>query len=152
MPLKDSGNRREFETGAVRDMQEGKGRCDLLPPYALLRLAKHFEVGARKYDDRNWEKGIPINSFIDSAIRHILFFMAGESDEDHLCAAAWNLICAMETEAMHGFKFDKRRSDENGCSQLKKAVDNYDKTSDLNDLNGVVAAARSAVKNEEGEG
>ena len=29
--LKDSGNRREFETGAVRDMAEGKGRCDLLP-------------------------------------------------------------------------------------------------------------------------
>ncbi len=29
--LKDSGNRREFESGAVRDMQEGKGRCDLIP-------------------------------------------------------------------------------------------------------------------------
>ena len=29
--IKDSGNRREFETGAVRDIQEGKGRCDLLP-------------------------------------------------------------------------------------------------------------------------
>ena len=29
--LKDSGNRREFETGAVRDMAENKGRCDLLP-------------------------------------------------------------------------------------------------------------------------
>lgn len=29
--IKDSGNRREFDTGAVRDMQEGKGRCDLLP-------------------------------------------------------------------------------------------------------------------------
>lgn len=27
----DSGNRREFGTGAVRDIQEGKGRCDLLP-------------------------------------------------------------------------------------------------------------------------
>lgn len=27
----DSGHRREFETGAVRDIQEGKGRCDLLP-------------------------------------------------------------------------------------------------------------------------
>lgn len=26
----DSGNRREFESGAVRDIQEGKGRCDLL--------------------------------------------------------------------------------------------------------------------------
>ena len=29
--IKDSGNRREFDTGAVRDIQEGKGRCDLLP-------------------------------------------------------------------------------------------------------------------------
>lgn len=27
----DSGNRREFKTGAVRDIQNGKGRCDLLP-------------------------------------------------------------------------------------------------------------------------
>ena len=27
----DSGNRRQFDTGAVRDIQEGKGRCDLLP-------------------------------------------------------------------------------------------------------------------------
>jgi hypothetical protein len=29
--IKDSGERREFSTGAVRDIQEGKGRCDLLP-------------------------------------------------------------------------------------------------------------------------
>lgn len=31
MEIKDSGNRREFKTGAVRDIAEGKGRCDLLP-------------------------------------------------------------------------------------------------------------------------
>lgn len=31
MELQDSGNRREFESGAVRDINEGKGRCDLLP-------------------------------------------------------------------------------------------------------------------------
>ena len=29
--LKDSGARREFSSGAVRDIAEGKGRCDLLP-------------------------------------------------------------------------------------------------------------------------
>lgn len=29
--IKDSGNRREFDSGAVRDMAEGKGRCDLMP-------------------------------------------------------------------------------------------------------------------------
>ena len=31
MTIQDSGNRREFESGAVRDIAEGKGRCDLLP-------------------------------------------------------------------------------------------------------------------------
>ena len=30
-PILDSGERRQFDTGAVRDIQEGKGRCDLLP-------------------------------------------------------------------------------------------------------------------------
>lgn len=30
-PIKDSGNRTKFKSGAVRDIQSGKGRCDLLP-------------------------------------------------------------------------------------------------------------------------
>lgn len=29
--IMDSGDRTEFESGAVRDLREGKGRCDLLP-------------------------------------------------------------------------------------------------------------------------
>lgn len=29
--IKDSGKRREFPSGAVRDVSEGRGRCDLLP-------------------------------------------------------------------------------------------------------------------------
>lgn len=29
--IQDSGDRTEFPSGAVRDIQEGKGRCDLLP-------------------------------------------------------------------------------------------------------------------------
>lgn len=96
--IQDSGDRREFNTGAVRDMAEGKGRCDLLPACAILRLARHFENGAKKYNDRNWEKGIPIHSFIDSAIRHLMKYLDGWDDEDHLCAAAWNCMCAMWTE------------------------------------------------------
>ena len=31
MEIKDSGTRKEFDTGAVRDSSEGKGRCDLIP-------------------------------------------------------------------------------------------------------------------------
>ena len=46
--IQDSGERRAFQSGAVRDMAEGKGRCDLLPACAVLRLARHFEAGAKK--------------------------------------------------------------------------------------------------------
>ena len=38
MEIKDSGARREFETGAVRDLDEDKGRCDLLPLDVLGRI------------------------------------------------------------------------------------------------------------------
>lgn len=98
MIVKDSGERRLFETGAVRDIAEGKGRCDLLPACALIRLSKLYEAGAKKYDDRNWEKGIPISVMIDSGIRHILKYLDGHIDEDHLTAAAWNILGAMWME------------------------------------------------------
>lgn len=106
-PILDSGDRHEFASGAVRDMPEGKGRCDLLPPAAILRLSRHFEAGAKKYGERNWEKGIPIKSFIDSSFRHILRYMNGEIDEDHLVAAAWNLMCALEMEERFGWTFQE---------------------------------------------
>jgi hypothetical protein len=73
--VKDSGKEQNFGTGAVRDSQEGKGRFDLLPPYALLRLAKHFENGANRYQARNWEKGIPCSRYLDSAFRHLVKIM-----------------------------------------------------------------------------
>ncbi|MCI0352278.1 MAG: DUF5664 domain-containing protein [Acidobacteriales bacterium] len=97
-PIKDSGTRATFATGAVRDGETGKGRFDLLPCHALQRLAQHFENGARKYADRNWEKGIPTHRYMDSGLRHAFRYLAGERDEDHLAAAAWNFLCLIETE------------------------------------------------------
>lgn len=96
--LKDSGQRRIFSTGGQRDRGERKGRFDLLPPYAIYKLAKHFEDGADKYEARNWEKGIPLSTYIDSALRHIFKHLGGLTDEPHLVAAAWNIICAVETK------------------------------------------------------
>ena len=146
--LKDSGERREFSSGAVRDMGgEDKGRCDLLPldalyelypedlffgnmyqwqhtrdikylAYAfaylakryslynarditiadyLLEVARHMRRGAEKYGERNWEKGIPVSSYEDSAVRHYLKYLRGDSDEPHLTACGWNVICALAT-------------------------------------------------------
>jgi hypothetical protein len=95
--IKDSGKRTEFETGAVRDAQGGKGRFDLIPNMAVWALAHHTEKGCVKYGDRNWEKGIPIKNFIDSAKRHITEFELGLADENHLAAALWNIACCYET-------------------------------------------------------
>lgn len=99
--IKDSGERTQFQTGAVRDMHEGKGRFDLLPMCVLMRLAKHYEAGCAKYGDRNWEKGIPCHSFADSAFRHLVKYMDGYTDEDHLIAAIWNLCGLAWTEEKH---------------------------------------------------
>ena len=96
--IKDSGERTEFASGAVRDMHEGKGRFDLLPMCVLMRLARHYEAGSLKYGDRNWEKGIPCHSYADSALRHICKYMDGWKDEDHLIAAIWNLCGLAWTE------------------------------------------------------
>lgn len=141
--IKDSGERREFETGAVRDIQEGKGRCDLLPLDVVswltedmhivnifmgltdfqkdndnshlisvlreseclfgncwtmvLELSKHFEAGAKKYGERNWEKGIPTHCYIDSAVRHLLKHLRGDTDEPHDRAFVWNIVCCIWT-------------------------------------------------------
>ena len=96
--VKDSGKRQEFSTGSKRDTNIGKGRFDLIPAYALKRLAIHYENGARKYGDRNWEKGQPIGRYIDSARRHINAYLNGSDEEDHLAAVAWNALAAIETE------------------------------------------------------
>ena len=136
--IKDSGDRTEFSTGAVRDMHEGKGRCDLMPldvvariladnvlvpihsfqesgqvdylydvlrfhtifedPYTMfLEVAKHFEDGATKYGPDNWRKGIPVNCYIDSAVRHYLKYLRGDTDERHDRAFVWNILCCIWT-------------------------------------------------------
>lgn len=98
MKLNDSGERREFDTGAVRDMAEGKGDMASIPWESILRLSRHYEAGAKKYERWNFRKGIPISSFIDSALRHLAKYQCGMDDEDHLSAAAFNILGAMLME------------------------------------------------------
>lgn len=181
--IKDSGTRRDFGTGSVRDAATGKGRMDLLPthaieqlfrrhsikpvleefpevmagaiivskrmlktwafrfailhlsgkrdrPYiigaayfalcalhmrelpavnavscafgpvpmfALEQLSKLYEAGCQKYGDRNWEKGQPLATYMDSGLRHLMKDIRGDKDEDHLTAACWNFMCLIHT-------------------------------------------------------
>lgn len=164
--IKDSGERREFESGAVRDIVEGKGRCDLVPlssaailifssfslipadyikthiekivlealdeyisrfnegievqerqlskvvqyfliargwsrDDAFLEVSKHYEEGAKKYGEYNWQKGIPCHSYIDSAIRHLMKWCRGDDDEPHDRAFLWNILSLHWTTVNH---------------------------------------------------
>jgi hypothetical protein len=96
--VKDSGDRREFDTGSVRDVNVNKGAYHLLPCKAIKRLAQHFQNGAKKYKARNWELGQPLSVYMDSAMRHLFNHLDGMRDEDHLAACSWNVLCLIETQ------------------------------------------------------
>ena len=66
---------------------------------AILDLSHRYREGAEKYAERNWEKGIPIKSFIDSGVRHLLKWCRLDTDENHASAFMWNMIGAVWTHA-----------------------------------------------------
>lgn len=104
-PSKDFGfnashDGRKFSSGAQRDSASGKPRPDLLSPFAAMRKGRVMALGAAKYGDRNWEKGMPLSVFLASANRHLLQFMMGMSDEDHLAHCAFNLDAIMHGQEM----------------------------------------------------
>ena len=111
--LPDSGNRVSYGRGAIRESAPGKGRYDLISPIAEDALAKLLEKGALKYTQvledgtvvdgaRNWEKGLPLHTFVDSAKRHLrmLLMAEGEDYEDHAVAALWNCMALVHTREM----------------------------------------------------
>lgn len=66
-------------------------------PLAFMEIARIFEAGAKKYNERNWERGIPTSVYLDSALRHLCKHAASYTDEPHLAMAAWNLLCLKQT-------------------------------------------------------
>lgn len=96
--IQDSGARINYDHGAMREPSTGKGAYELISPFAWERIAIWYELGARKYADRNWEKGIPFGRLIQSAIRHMIRWMKGDRSEDHLAAVCWNVMAMIHFE------------------------------------------------------
>ena len=96
--IKDSGKRRNFKTGSRRDLAVGKGRPELMSPLVDMALSLHFEKGAGKYGDRNWEKGQPLSVYFGSSERHKNKYRMGIWDENHLIAWLWNVYCLVHTK------------------------------------------------------
>lgn len=96
--LPDSGERSNFDTGAVRDAMNGKGLPSLLPISALRRASQRFEEGASKYGRNNWQKGIPLSRYVDAMYRHLWQYMEDDKAEDHGGAVIWNAMCLVQTK------------------------------------------------------
>ena len=181
--IKDSGARREFASGAVRDIQEGKGRCDLLPldivgeffeknnpeidnkkaekyivvgrilqdidiairegkmdlirfcikdfaklnnwtiSTMFMEVSKHYEEGAKKYAERNWEKGINCHCYVDSGVRHLFKWLDGWDDEPHDRAFIWNMLGLLWTAKHKAELIDLPFMHEKVITESNKAED-----------------------------
>lgn len=64
-------------------------------PTAFLEVAKHYEAGAEKYGECNWQKGLPIKNYVSSMVRHYLKWLRGDTDEPHDRAFVWNVLCCI---------------------------------------------------------
>jgi len=98
--VKDSGKRRTFASGVVRDVSEGKTQYHrVLEGPMFRRWADHLTKGAEKYPDNedgsaNWSKARNRPEYLrfkESALRHFVAWYYGEHDEDHASGVFFNI-------------------------------------------------------------
>lgn len=93
--ITDSGAREQFDSGMVRDTEDGKLDYSLVLDGPMLkRWAAHLTKGAKKYAPRNWMKAAgqaEYDRFKRSFLRHAIAYLEGERDEDHAAAMIFNI-------------------------------------------------------------
>jgi len=90
----------------MKESNTGRGRYDLIDyefiraledagctsvPQLIQRMALRLEIGANKYNDNNWMNGKK-DDFKNSLLRHVNQYRLELNDEDHIAAAACNLM------------------------------------------------------------
>lgn len=86
--------------GGVKD-DENKLRFDLIPTFPMRKIAEVFTYGIKKYDERNWEKGMKWSRPIAALERHLNAFKSGEDHDPeskllHMAHIATNAIFLLE--------------------------------------------------------
>lgn len=95
-----------FKSGAIRDSQDGKeDYTETLSWTAFKRYAQYMTSKKEKYGVGNFKKGIPIENYEQSLVRHIQKYMENkyeggiiETDQDHLSAIVFNVFGIMHEE------------------------------------------------------
>lgn len=78
---------------AITGAQSPEQIYDPIKLTKLMRgLAKRYEEGGIHYGDNNWKLGLPDEACMDSGLRHLTSYMAGDKDEEHDIASIWNFM------------------------------------------------------------
>ena len=95
---------RTFESGGKRDDNSNKPFVDSFKGYTRIRFGYLMTKGALKYGNKNWEKGLPTECYLESLDRHLAKYLSGDRTEDHLSAIIFNTQGVMLNEQKEGIK------------------------------------------------
>jgi hypothetical protein len=103
-PNEDDPSPIEFNSGAKRSERVPAYR--LIPPTALKRLAQRYALGAEKYGESNWLKGINDPQFVQQILDHLAEHVAnytvdGSDRDDNLAAIMWGCAALMVVEELN---------------------------------------------------
>lgn len=77
------------------DTNPMRPKYNLIPTWALERLAVLYAEGASKFGENNWKlanREEDLSSFHESMMRHMIQYVNNEKNEDHFARIIWNLI------------------------------------------------------------
>ena len=105
----------EIKTDGAKRFDAEKIRVDLIPARATEEVGKVFTFGAKKYGDRNWEKGMDWTRMIASSKRHLLAIEKGEDYDPesgllHSAHLACNSLMLTEYYHIHQKGDDRRHN------------------------------------------
>lgn len=95
-----------YEQQVAIKHDDTKLRIDLVPVSAITALAAVLTFGAKKYSDRNWEKGFKWTRVYGALLRHLLLWYAGQNKDEesglsHLDHILCNAAFLKEFETTH---------------------------------------------------
>ena len=131
-----------YDAGDGKKHDTGKLRYELIPPDALAALAYVYTIGAEKYDDWNWRRGMSWSRVYGALMRHLIAYWQGETydrddGQEHMASVAWCAFTLMEYERLEvgvddrpcQLVFTLDGSDARGL-QVPEELDMYSYTSD----------------------